>query len=119
MQRIKLDQNDPDEYSLVKRWSNLLYIKLGSNKKSVLEIRHSGGWYLAEFMREGSQTCSGLKVSESLNLLVNLGRQELNYKNLSLETTKGNKFDNEFFDYIHYITSFQNIPQKLRKYIPG
>jgi SAM-dependent methyltransferase len=115
--RINLQKLDPSK-SLFARWSNQLNHVIDLKNKSVLEIGHGGGWYIAEALDSGAKHVSGLEISEEINNRARFSLKKLNYSNFQLFLGNGKNLkalQGSKYDFIFTITVLQHMPTKVTK----
>lgn len=120
IERIKKQQKEP-ENSLFVHFENLLSIPLDLKGKSILEIGHGGGWYLAQALDAGAQQVVGLEISEEINRRAGSALSSLGYTKFQLILGNGRDLkvlDSMKFDLIFTITVLQHMPTRnTRNYL--
>jgi 2-polyprenyl-3-methyl-5-hydroxy-6-metoxy-1,4-benzoquinol methylase len=117
IQRINLQRQSASS-SLFVRWGEQLNHHIDLRDKSVLEIGHGGGWYIAEVLDSGAANASGLEISDEINKRANYALKKLKYINFQL--FRGNGKDLQVlrgskYDIIFTITVLQHMPTRITK----
>lgn len=117
MERINL-QKEGSSSSLFVRWGERLNHHIDLRNKSVLEIGHGGGWYIAEALDSGAEKASGLEISDEINKRANQALEKLHYRNFQLFLGNGKDLRvlrGSTFDFIFTITVLQHMPTRITK----
>jgi len=104
--------------SLFARLGEQLDFYFDLKDKSVLEIGHGGGWYLAEALDAGAKTVSGIEISEEINKRAKTALEKLDYGNFHLFLGNGKDLSvvrGSTFDLIFTITVLQHMPTRITK----
>lgn len=117
IERIKNQKIEPVN-SLFCNLSEVLKMDIDVKGKSVLEIGHGGGWYLAQALDAGAKNVVGLEISEEINTRAGMALQSLGYKNFRLVLGNGRNLkvlESQEYDLIFTITVLQHMPTKFAK----
>ena len=117
MERIYLQKMGQSK-SLFVRLGERLNHPINLKNKSVLEIGHGGGWYLAEALDAGAAKVSGLEISDEINKRAKCALEMLDYRNFSLFLGNGKDLlvlRNSRYDFIFSITVLQHMPTRITK----
>lgn len=117
IERINL-QHALSSTSLFARLGEQLNFYFDLKNKSVLEIGHGGGWYLAEALDLGAKKVSGIEISEEINKRAKSALEKLNYNNFHLFLGNGKDLsvlNGSTFDLIFTITVLQHMPTRITK----
>ena len=115
IERIKNSKLEPVN-SLFCNLSDVLKMDIDVKGKSVLEIGHGGGWYLAQALDAGAQDVVGLEISEEINKRAGMALQRLGYKNFRFVLGNGRNLKvlkSKEFDLIFTITVIQHMPTRF------
>ena len=119
--RIETAKADPGKYSLLQFWGKHLGIDIDVSNKTVLEVGHGGGWYLAEMMDAGALITYGLEISTELNNRVSEALLSSGYSNFHLEFGNGKNLEvlrHLKFDLIYANTVIQHLSTfTLKQYL--
>lgn len=120
-QRIETAKANSSKYSLLQFWGENLGIEINVLNKSVLEIGHGGGWYLAEMMDAGASKVEGLEISQELNNRASQALISSGYSNFRLELGNGRNLRvlrNSKYDVIYANTVIQHLSTfTLKRYL--
>ena len=117
IERIRNQKVEP-ENSLFVHFEDVLKKPIVLKGKSILEIGHGGGWYLAEALDAGAQKVVGLEISEEINRRAGTALSSLGYTNFHLILGNGRDLkvlDSLQFDLIFTITVLQHMPTRYTK----
>lgn len=119
--RIETAKADSSKYSLLQFWGENLGIEINVLSKSVLEIGHGGGWYLAEMMDAGALKVEGLEISQELNNRASQALISSGYSNFRLGFGNGKNLEvlrNSKYDLIYANTVIQHLSTfTLKRYM--
>jgi protein-L-isoaspartate O-methyltransferase len=116
-------QREESNTSLFIRLGQQLDYRIELQNKTVLEIGHGGGWYLASALDSGAREVAGLEISDEINRRAACALQTLGYQNYKLYLGDGkdlNVLKGFKFDFIFSITVLQHMPTwATKKYLQG
>lgn len=119
--RIETAKENPNKFSLLQFWGEHLGIDITVSNKSVLEIGHGGGWYLAEMMDAGALKVDGIEISRELNDRASQALISSGYSNFQLAFGNGKNLDvlrNSKFDLVYANTVIQHLSTfTLKRYM--
>jgi cyclopropane fatty-acyl-phospholipid synthase-like methyltransferase len=117
IKRISNDINGTNGNPLFVEWSEGLKENIDVKNKSVLEIGHGGGWYLAQMIRSGAKNVIGIEINDHINFKANQALHHFNINNFKLYSAKETGFTHikEKVDIIYSITVFQHTDVDITK----
>jgi len=120
--RISKDLSDKaNPYGhLFEEWSDILKTIISVKEKTVLEIGHGGGWYLAQCLRDGATQVVGIEVSEEINDRAQAALAHFGFNDCRLYLADESCLEKmpEKIDVIYTITVFQHTDQSItEKYL--
>jgi SAM-dependent methyltransferase len=113
-----LRTREDSRFKLFERWSSQLEYKINLLDKSVLEIGHGGGWYLAEALDAGASSVTGYEIADEINLRANKAFTELGLTNFHFLKGDGRSLravSDKQYDFVFSITVLQHIPTRVTK----
>ena len=113
------DKSNPYGH-LFEEWSGILNTSIDVTGKTVLEIGHGGGWYLAQCLRDGAKHAIGIEVSEEINDRVKAAFAHFGLENFKLYLADESCLEKvtDKVDLIYTITVFQHTDQSItEKYL--
>lgn len=121
--RIENDIKDIDDkrHNLFLEWSGILDMPIDCRDKTVLEIGHGGGWYLAQALTKGAALAIGIEIESLINSKADAALKHFNFKNFILyeaDETCLKIVKEKNVDIIYCITVFQHThPDITRTYL--
>lgn len=117
IERMNL-QRERQNTPLFTRLGRKLNFDFDLKEKSVLEIGHGGGWYLAEALDAGAKKVFGVEISEEINKRAQSALEKLSYSQFQLVLGNGKDLSvlrGSTFDLIFTITVLQHMPTRTTK----